>query len=213
VAEFYGYEDELIARRRTTPSDDLISALIQAEEAGDRLSDNELRNLVLNILVGGVDTSQSQLAHAVRLLAEHPEQWQALRADPQGLALNAVEEALRYEPITPFTARIVTTELEYRGITFPAGSIVLVSAWHANRQGVEPDAFDITADRGGARVLTFGAGIHYCVGANLARAEMQEGLAFLAERIRSIELDCEPEFGTPSGIYGLETLPLRLELV
>jgi cytochrome P450 len=212
VAEFYEYEDDLIRRRRSAPGDDLISTLIEAEEAGDRLNDHELRNLVLNILVGGVDTSQSQLAHAVRLLAEHPDQWELLRGDPRGLALAAVTEALRYEPITPFTARILVSAVEYRGVSFPAGSIVLVSAWHANRDGVEQDAFDIAADRGGARVLTFGAGIHYCVGANLARAEMEEGLAFLAERVRGVTMDGEPEFGTPSGIYGLERLPLRFEL-
>jgi cytochrome P450 len=212
VTEFYAYGDELIARRRPAPGDDLISALIQAEEAGDRLSDDELRNLILNILVGGVDTSQSQLAHAVRLLAEHPEQWEQLRGDPRGLALAAVDEALRHEPITPFTARIVVSEIEHRGVTFPAGSIILVSAWHANREGVTPEEFDITGSRGGARTLTFGAGIHYCVGANLARAEMQEALAFLAERVSTVELAGEPEFGTPSGIYGLESLPLRLRL-
>jgi cytochrome P450 len=212
VAEFYEYADALIEARRRTPGADLITDLISAEEAGDRLSHDELRNLVLNILVGGVDTSQSQLAHAVRLLAGHPSQWEALRADPRGLALAAVDEALRYEPITPITARITVNEIEHRGVTFPPGSIVLVSAWHANRDGVTPDEFDITADRPRARVLTFGAGIHYCVGANLARAEMQEGLAFLAENVRSIELSGEPEFGTPSGIYGLDTLPLRLEL-
>ncbi len=212
VAEFYAYEDELIADRRARPADDLITDLIQAEEAGDRLSDDELRNLVLNILVGGVDTSQSQLAHAVRLLADHPDQWEALRSDPLGLALQAVEEALRYEPITPLTARITVAEVEHRGVTFPAGTIVLVSAWHANRQGIEPDSFDIAADRPRSRVLTFGAGIHYCVGANLARAEMQEALAFLAERVRTVRLAGEPQFGTPSGIYGLESLPLELEL-
>jgi cytochrome P450 len=210
VDEFYVWADELIAGRRDDPGEDLITDLIAAEADGERLNHDELRNLVLNILVGGVDTSQSQLAHAVRLLAQNPEQWEALRSDPDGLALPAVDEALRYEPITPFTARITTAEIEHRGVTFPAGSVVLVSAWHANRQGVEPDAFDITADRGGARVLTFGAGIHYCVGANLARAEMQEGLAALARRAQRIELDGDPEFGTPSGIYGLETLPLRL---
>jgi cytochrome P450 len=212
VDEFYAYEDGLIAARRASPGDDLISALIQAEAEGDRLSDHELRNLVLNILVGGVDTSQSQLAHAVRLLAEHPQQWERLRADPRGLALAAVDEALRYEPITPFTARIVVNELEFRGVTFPAGTVVLVSAWHANREAVEPDEFDISANRGGARLLTFGAGIHYCVGANLARAEMQEALALLAARVRTLSLDGEPRFGRPSGIYGLESLPLRLEL-
>jgi cytochrome P450 len=211
VVEFYAYEDELIARRRPAPGDDLISALIEAEEAGDRLSDDELRNLILNILVGGVDTSQSQLAHAIRLLAAHPDQWELLRSDPRGLASAAVEEALRFEPITPFTARILLDEVEHRGVTFPAGSIVLVSSWHANREGIEPDAFDLTARRGGERLLTFGAGTHYCVGANLARAEMQEGLAFLAERLSSISVDGEPEFGTPSGIYGLEKLPLKLE--
>jgi cytochrome P450 len=212
VAEFYAYEDELIETRRPAPGDDLISSLIKAEAEGDRLSDDELRNLILNILVGGVDTSQSQLAHAVRLLALHPDQWEALRADPHGLALKAVDESLRYEPITPFTARITIGEVEHRGVTFPPGSIVLISAWHANRDGLEDDEFDITADRAGARVLTFGAGIHYCVGANLARAEMQEGLAFFAEHVSRITLDGEPAFGTPSGIYGLETLPVRFEL-
>jgi cytochrome P450 len=210
VAEFYAWADELIEARRGDPGEDLITDLIAAESEGSKLDHDELRNLVLNILVGGVDTSQSQLAHAVRLLALHPDQWDALRADPERLALPAVDEALRYEPITPFTARITTAEVEHRGVTFPAGSVVLVSAWHANREGVEPDVFDITADRGGARVLTFGAGIHYCVGANLARAEMQEALIALARRAARIELDGEPSFGTPSGIYGLDSLPLRL---
>jgi cytochrome P450 len=210
VAEFYTWADELIAARRDDPGEDLITDLIVAESDGERLNHDELRNLVLNVLVGGVDTSQSQLAHAVRLLALHPDQWEALRADPDGLALPAVDEALRYEPITPFTARITTAEIEHRGVTFPAGSVILVSAWHANRQGLDRDEFDITADRGGARVLTFGAGIHYCVGANLARAELQEVLAALARRAEHIELAGAPEFGTPSGIYGLDALPLRL---
>ncbi len=211
VAEFYQYEDELIADRRERPGEDLITDLLHAEDEGERLSHDELRNLILNILVGGVDTSQSQLAHTLRLLAEHPDQWESLRSDPHGLALAAVEEALRYEPITPFTARIAVADIEYRGVTFPAGSIVLVSAWHANREGIENDSFDITAKRPRARVLTFGAGIHYCVGANLARAEMQEAVAFLAERLRAVHLAGRPTFGTPSGIYGLESLPLEFE--
>jgi cytochrome P450 len=127
------------------------------------------------------------------------------------LALAAVEEALRFEPITPFTARITTAEVEHRGVTFPARTVVLVSAWHANRKGIDDDRFDITAPRPRGRVLTFGAGTHYCVGANLARGEMQEALGFLAEHVTSLAITGEPTFGTPSGIYGLETLPLRLE--
>jgi cytochrome P450 len=210
VNEFYAYEDKLIAARRRTLEDDLISDLIRTEQEGDRLSNDELRNLVLNVLVGGVDTSQSQLAHAVRLLVEHPDQWKLLRSDPRGLAQAAVDEALRYEPVTPFTARITIGELEWRGTSFPPGTIVLVSAWHANRDGLEGDSFEIVAERPRARLLTFGAGIHYCVGANLARAELQEALVFLAERVRTLELAGEPQYGTPSGIYGMESLPLRL---
>jgi cytochrome P450 len=163
---------------------------------------------VLNVLIGGVDTTQSQLAHAIRLLAEHPDQWAALRADPS-LASGAVNEALRFEPITPFTARIVVEDMEVRGVAFPAGTVVLVAACTANRDGLdESDRFDITRTDGG-RLTTFGAGIHYCLGANLARAELQEALGFLAARIERLELDGDPVYGAVTGIYGLDALPIR----
>ncbi|MEA2147989.1 MAG: hypothetical protein QOG59_3576, partial [Solirubrobacteraceae bacterium] len=207
VLEFYDYANALLESRRGSPGEDLISKLITARYEGDRLSDVELVNLVLNILVGGVDTSQSQLAHAVRLLAEHPDQW-ALLAERPELAPQAVEEALRYEPITPFTARITLEEVEYRDITFPEGTVVMVSAWNANHEGADPVGFDITAERE-SKPLTFGAGIHYCLGANLARAELQEALAYLPARMPGLRLDGEPEFGSVNGIYGLERLPVR----
>jgi cytochrome P450 len=213
-AEFYEYAEELVRARRSQPADDLITKLIEAEEKGDHLNDVECINLVFNVLVGGVDTSQSQLAHAVRLLAEHPDQWELLAADPS-LAEAAVEEALRYEPITPFTARLTTEEVSWREVTFPEGSLVAVCAFTGNRDLTEEesgtggaDAFDITADRGKARPLTFGAGVHYCLGANLARVELQEGLAFLAEHVHDLKLDGEPEFEGVSGIYGLARLPI-----
>jgi cytochrome P450 len=210
VEEFYEYADQLLASRRKTPSEDLISALIAAESEGDRLSDVELVNLVLDVMVGGVDTAQSQLSHAVRLLAEHPEQWALLRERPE-LAGPAVDEALRYEPVTPFTARITVDEIEHRGVSFPPGTVLIVSAWHANRDlgGADGDVFDIAADRERARPLTFGAGIHYCVGANIARAELEEALRFFANEVETLELDGEPEFGTITGIYGLDALPVR----
>ena len=215
VEEFYEYAESLLRARREDPGDDLISKLIAAEEQGDRLSDVECINLVFNVLVGGVDTSQSQLAHAIRLLAEHPEQWALLAEDPT-LAERAVEEALRYEPITPFTARITTEEVVFRDVTFPAGTIVMVCAFTGNRD-LDGDAagdggaerFDITAERGNARPLTFGAGVHYCLGANLARVELQEGLAFLSQHMRGLELDGEPVYESVSGIYGLAELPIR----
>jgi cytochrome P450 len=214
VQEFYEYAYELVRARRKDPSDDLISKLIAAEEQGERLSDVECVNLVFNVLVGGVDTSQSQLAHAVRLLAENPDQWELLAADPS-LAERAVEEALRYEPITPFTARILTEEVVFRDVTFPEGTVVMVCAFTGNRDLDDDeagergaDSFDITADRGRARPLTFGAGVHYCLGANLARVELQEGLAFLSEHLHGLRLDGEPVFEGVSGIYGLAELPI-----
>ncbi len=215
VEEFYEYAASLLRTRRDDPGDDLISKLIEAEEQGDRLSDVECINLVFNVLVGGVDTSQSQLAHAIRLLAEHQEQWAQLVADPS-LAEQAVEEALRYEPITPFTVRITTEEVVFRDVAFPEGTIVMVCAFTGNRDvagtpagGDGGEAFDITAERGRARPLTFGAGVHYCLGANLARAELQEGLAFLSQNMHGLELDGEPAYESVSGIYGLAELPLR----
>ncbi|MDP9294541.1 MAG: cytochrome P450 [Actinomycetota bacterium] len=211
VVEFYDYAGALLEARRQAPGEDLISTLIAAEQEGDRLSDVELLNLVLNVLVGGVDTTQSQLAHALRLFAEHPEQWAMLAADP-ALAPRAVEEVLRFEPITPFTARIAMEDVEFRGVTFPAGTVVLVCAFTGNRDDAAyeaPDAFDIRADRAGAKPLTFGAGVHYCLGANLARAELAEALAFLAPRMPGLELDGEPVYGSIDGIYGLDALPVR----
>ncbi len=213
VAGFYAWVRPLIARRRDTPADDLISSLILAGEQRERLSDIELENLVLNILVGGVDTTQSQLAHAIRLLAAHPDQWAALREDPEGLAAPAAEEALRYEPITPLTARLLVEPLEVGGVRFPADTVVIVCAFAANRDSVshdEPDRFDIRARRDTKRMLTFGAGVHYCMGANLARAELTEALAFLARRVEHLELAGEPVLQSISGIYGVDALPLRL---
>src|SRR5829696_6755178 len=209
VSEFYDYAGELLARRRENPGDDLISALIAAEQEGDRLSDVELLNLVLNVLVGGVVTTQSQLAHALRLFAEHPEQWALLAENPL-LAPAAVEEVVRFEPITPFTARIAMEDVTYRDVEFPEGTVVLVSAFTGNREDTEP-GFDITADRTAAKPLTFGAGVHYCLGANLARAEMQEALAFLAGHMPGLALDGEPVYGSIDGIYGLDALPIRWE--
>jgi cytochrome P450 len=218
VAEFYEYARALLAARRENPGDDLISMLLTAEEQGEKLSEEECVNLVLNVLIGGVDTTQSQLAHAIRLLAEHPEQWAALVADTS-LAGRAVEEALRYEPITPFTARITTEELTYRDVTFPKDTIVMVCAFTGNRDLPEgevseggarsAESFDITVERPKARALTFGAGVHYCLGANLARLELEEGLSFLARKMPSLELDGEPVFESILGIYGLAELPIR----
>jgi cytochrome P450 len=200
--------------RKTEPADDLITTLLAAEAEGDRLSHDECVNLVLNVLQGGVDTTQSQLSHALRLFATHQDQW-ALLAERPSLVPEAVQEVLRFEPITPFTARICLADIEYRGVRFPAGTIVAVCAERANRELAnreqDGEKFDITAARDG-KLFTFGAGAHFCLGSNLARAELEEALAFLAPRMPGLTLGSEPELGGVEGIYGIESLPLRWAL-
>ena len=206
VTEVQDYVTALLETRRSGPSQDLISDLLAARDQGDRLSAAECVQLVANLLAGGIDTTSAQLAHAVRLFARHPGQWARLAADP-GLVPRAVEEVLRFEPVTPFTARICLDQVEHRGVVFPPGTIVAVCAERANRESEAGEAFDITAARD-TRLLTFGAGPHYCLGANLARAELEEALAFLAPRTPGLALDGPPQLGGVEGIYGIDKLPI-----
>jgi cytochrome P450 len=211
--DVYAYVESLLAERRADPGPDLISTLAALEQDGDRLSDDECVTLVCSVIAGGTDTTAAQLSHAMRLFVEHPEQWEALARRPE-LAPAATAEVLRFEPITPFTARLALDEVELNGVSFPPGSVLFACAATANRDPevfVDPDRFDITAERGTAQLLTFGFGSHFCLGANLARAEIAETLAFLAPRMRNPEPDGEAVFGSPTGIYPLESLPVRFD--
>jgi cytochrome P450 len=206
VVEVQDYVTALLEVRRGAPADDLISDLLAARDQGDRLSAAECVQLVANLLAGGIDTTTAQLAHAIRLFAGHPAQWALLAADP-ALASRAVDEVLRFEPVTPFTARICLEQVEHRDVIFPAGTIVAVCAERANREGGAGEEFDITVTRD-ARLLTFGAGTHYCLGSNLARAELEEALAFLAPRAPNLALDGPAQLGGVEGIYGIDKLPI-----
>jgi cytochrome P450 len=209
--EFDAYVAKLVADRRASPGEDLVSELITAEQEGDRLSDEECRALVRDVLNGGVDTTQSQLSHGVRMFADHPDQWELLARDPS-LAPQAAEEVLRFEPVAPFTARVMLEDVEFRDVTFPKDTVVMACQWTANRESegdADPASFDIRAERGAAKSMTFGAGPHFCLGMNLARAELQEGLAFLAPRMPGLALDGEPGYDTITGIYGMHSLPVK----
>jgi cytochrome P450 len=206
VTELQAYVTGLLEARQAAPGDDLISALLAARDQGDRLSAAECVQLVVNLVAGGIDTTAGQLAHAIRIFAGHPGQWERLAGDP-GLAPRAVDEVLRFEPVTPFTARICLEQVEFRDVIFPAGTIVAVCAERANREAQDGERFDITAERPG-RALTFGAGAHYCLGANLARAELEEALAFLAPRAPGLALDGPPQLGGIEGVYGTDKLPV-----
>jgi len=206
-AEVRAYVVDLLERRRQDPGEDLASVLATA---GEKISDDEAATLVSSVISGGTDTTTAQLAHGLKLFAEHPDQWQALREDPS-LLDQAVEEVLRFEPITPFTARIAREDVELRDVTIPEGTVVFVCAATANRDPKvfeESERFDITRDRGSSSVLTFGFGAHYCVGAYLARAELVETFRYLAPRTPDLRLDGEPVLGPTTGIYAVESLPI-----
>jgi cytochrome P450 len=205
------YTRELIAERRAKPAEDLLTDLIAAEEAGDKLSNDELVMMVQAVIVGGTDTTRNQLGCAVSLFAEHPDQW-ALLADRPELAGRAVEESMRYFGSVRGTVRFASCDIEYRGVVFPAGTFIELDLAGANRQAdhfADPLRFDISSPAPEQPQLTFGSGIHYCLGAALARAELQEALPLLARRLPNLRLD-GPVTWKPDGvgIFGPARMPI-----
>jgi cytochrome P450 len=182
---------------------------VQAEEAGDRLSDDELRSLIIGLLFAGYDTTRNQLGLALWTFAHHPDQW-ALLADRPELAPKAVEEVMRFKGSVDVAPRMVGAAFEYDGYRFEPGTLLFLSTSAANHDPAaynRPEEFDITAER--EMQLTFGGGPHYCLGAWLARAEMQEALPLLAQRLPGLALDGEPTWRPSQGIFGPQTLPIR----
>ena len=210
LAGLYAATDTLIAARRTDAGPDLLSALIATETDGDRLSSAELRLMVSALLFTGQDTTAHQLGHALALFLNHPDQWTLLADHPQ-LAEQAVAEVMRIAPATPVTGRVATEDLEIDGLMIPAGTSIslLLAAGNTDPAvfGPNPTRFDITAVR--PAPLTFGAGIHYCLGATLARTEIAEALPILAQRLGPIEPDGEPVWRPALGITGPVSLPIR----
>jgi cytochrome P450 len=204
------YIADLVAERRLSPREDLLSALIAAEEDGDRLSTDELCMLAEAVLMAGTDTTRNQLGCTMALFAENPDQWALFRSRPD-LAPRAVEESMRYLGAVRGTLRYASEELVFNDVVFPEGSIVSVSLAGANRDPEifqAPDDFNLLAERQSAH-LTFGSGIHHCLGAALARAELQEALLVLAEEFETVELAGTVEWKPPTfGIWGPSKLPL-----
>lgn len=212
--ELDDYVRTMVERRRRDPGPDLLSDLIAVEESGDRLATDELVMLAEAVLMAGTDTTRNQLACALALLARHPGQWARL-ADEPALAVRAVEETMRYLGAVRGTARIASQDIEYRGVCFPAGTMVAVSLAGANRDPSvfeAPDTFDVCAERN-TQQLTFGSGIHHCLGAALARAELQEALPILARRMPGMTVDGDIEWKPATfGIWGPARLPVRWDL-
>jgi cytochrome P450 len=211
--ELTEYVNAMIAERRADPRPDLLSDMIAIEEEGDRLSTDEMTMMAQAVLMAGTDTTRNQLACCIALFAEHPDQWALLAAQPD-LAPRAVEESMRFLGAVRATVRFASEDIVYRDVLFPQGTIVSTALAGANRDPEvweEPNTFDITQERGTAQ-MTFGSGIHFCMGAALARAELQEALPLLAQRMPGLAANGEVTWKPSTfGIWGPATLPIRFD--
>jgi len=210
--EFDEYLDGMIAARRRHLTDDLVSELIRIEDDGDRLNASELRLLAFSILIAGTDTTRTQLAASMQVLCKHPEQLALLRDQPD-LAMRAVEETMRHSPSMCSTVRSVTEDVTVGEYTFPAGTFIIVNTYAANRDNTvydDPTRFDITRKEP-PPILTFGGGVHYCLGANLARLELAEALKILSRRLRNPRCVGTVPWRPLLGLSGPTSLPIEFD--
>ncbi|MCU1350282.1 MAG: bioI [Acidobacteria bacterium] len=206
----FSYFGKLIRSRRQEPQDDLISALVLARDAQDRLSENELLALCMGLLVAGHTTTANLLGNGLLTLLRHPEQLNLLKSNPE-LMPSAIEEMLRFEsPVQRATFRLATKSVEIGGVTIPEGQQVSGVLGAANRDPEvfpDPDRFDVT--RQPNRHLAFGHGIHFCFGAPLGRAEARIGFSRLLEQLPNLKLATEtPNWGATTFFRGLDSLPV-----
>ncbi|MFI9235362.1 cytochrome P450 [Streptomyces sp. NPDC053079] len=208
--ELRAYMAGLIAERRARPADDLMTALIGARDQDDRLSELELIDLCVAVLVAGHETTATQVPNFVWTLLEHPEELARLHKDP-GLVPAAVEELLRFVPLgmAASMARYATEDIEVGGTLVRSGEPVLVSVGSANRDVLrfpDPDALDL--DREGNQHLGFGHGVHHCLGAPLARVELQEALRALVLRMPGLHVAGDIVWKTQMLVRGPRSMPV-----
>ena len=203
------YFRELIARRRASPRADLLSGLIAAEEAGDKLSENELLATCILLLIAGHETTVNLIGNGTLALLRHPDQLKRLRDNP-ALIGSAVEELLRFDGPVQRTARIPSEDIVIDGHTIAKGEMVMPFIGAADRdpaQFPDPDRLDI--GRADNRHIAFGWGIHFCLGAPLARVEGQIAINTLVQRFPKLALATEsPEFRESLTLRGLKSLPV-----
>lgn len=211
LAAFDAWLGEHLARLRREPGTDLMSQLIRATVDGEHLDDTELRATAGLVLAAGFETTVNLLGSGVRLLAEHPDQLAALRADPR-LWSNAVDEVLRFEPPVQMTARVAKHATEVAGRRVPGGAVVALLLAGANRDPMvfsEPARFDV-ARQNANRHLSFSGGRHFCLGAALARLEGEVGLRSLFERFPALRVDGPGTRRSTRVLRGWASLPVRL---
>ncbi len=194
VEEFLAYLHELFARRRAEPRDDLVSALVRAEEEGDALTEEELSSMAVLLIVAGHETTVSLIANSVLTLLAHPDELERIREEPEALP-KAVEELLRFEsPVERSLTRWAATDVELGGHTIRRGELVIAVLGSANRDPArfaESDSLDL--GRSDTKHVGFGRGSHYCLGAPLARVEAEIALRTLFDRLPALRLAIEAD--------------------
>lgn len=205
------YVEELIALRRSNPHDDLISMLVNAEDDGDVLSNEEIMTLIEALMIAGIDTTQNQLSTAVSILIDNPTAWSLISEDPSS-AKFIVEELMRMNGAVSNTGRTAAEDIEYKGVLFPKGTIMFVNLAVANYDSStfnNPDEFIHNRRELESTHMSFGMGLHYCLGAPIARAEIQEALIIIANRLKNIQRNGETIYKEEnSAVYGPVSLPV-----
>ena len=212
--EFTGYLNELIEERKARPQDDLLTNLTQVEESGDKMSHMELTSMIFLLLVGGHETTVNLIGNGTLAFLQNPDQLAKLRQNP-ALIKNAIEEILRYNgPVETTTTRWAFDDVSFGDVTIPKGEAVLASLLGANRDPAifeNPDVFDIERPNAGKHIA-FGAGIHFCLGAPLARLEGTIALDMLLNRFVNLELAVNPdelEWNPNILLHGMKALPVK----
>jgi cytochrome P450 len=204
--------NEAIAWKRTRDDDDLLTAMIRAEDEGDTLSDAELLENVMLLFLAGHETTVNLIGNGTNALLRHRDQLERLAADPS-LDVNATEELLRYDSPVQFSRRIALEPIEVAGADIPAGDLVMTCLGAANRDPAKfgPDAEELDIGRADAREhVSFGSGVHHCLGAALARLEGQEAIGRLVRRFPNIEAAGEPTHNGRIVLRGYDELPVSL---
>lgn len=205
-----GYLRDLIARRRSDPGDDLMSALIHVKESGDQLTEEEIIATCNLLLVAGHETTVNLIANAILAMLRHPAQWAALAADPQRVSA-VVEETLRYDPPVQLIGRIAADDMTIGAADVPKGDVMMLLLAAAHRDPTafdRPDEFD--PDRENIRHLAFGKGPHFCLGAPLARLEAAVALSKVTARFPQAEMVGEPQYKPNLTLRGMASLEVEI---
>ena len=213
VNELYEFVDTLIQERKANPGQDVVSRLVQFSEAGDKLTDAELRNALVLMLFGGMDTTRNQIGLVLQTFMRNPEQWELLAQRPEELAKPALEEALRVNPTTRWVTREANEDFEFQGLQIAQGTTVHLFTMSS---GTDPEAYpdpeiDIEADDRKPH-HTFGGGVHHCLGHYIARADMSVALPLLAKAFTEISCPGGDEWLPDSGNHGPVRLPITFSV-